>query len=87
MSNLHDKIFRLITQRNLDVIDKVNAALEPVDLVRAVVSILGREDLSVKKKMLDMLNQRIVHKVHSTLTVLIFCQIIIYNISDCLLTV
>jgi len=65
VSNIHqDKIFRLITNRNLDIVEKLNAALEPTDLVRTVISILGREDLGVKKKVLDMLNHRIAHKVN-----------------------
>lgn len=64
VSNIHeDKIFRLIAQRNLDIIEKVNAALEPADLIRTVITILLRDDLSVKKKMLDLLNHRIAHKV------------------------
>jgi len=64
VSNIHDdRIFRHITVRNVEVIEKINSALEPADFVRVVVSILGRGDLSVKRKMLDMLNDRIRLKV------------------------
>jgi len=58
-----DKLFRLIGYRNFEIIDKVNAALDPGTFVRVTGLILERDDIGVKKKMLDMLNTRIFGKV------------------------
>lgn len=61
-----EKIFRLIAHRNLEVIDKVNLALAPADFVETMVLILNRNDVTVKRKMMEMLNQRILQKVCSS---------------------
>ncbi|CAG7837073.1 unnamed protein product [Allacma fusca] len=58
-----DKVFRLIANRNFEVIDKVNAALEPKDFVQVVKLILEKDDNSIKKRILDIFNQRIIQKV------------------------
>lgn len=58
-----EKLFRLITHKNLDVIDKINSALEPLKFIEAVALILVRDDTAVKRKVMELLNQRILQKV------------------------
>lgn len=62
-SNPGDKILRHIGQRNFDVIEKINIALEPKDFVLATIAILAKDDVAVKRKILDLLNQRILNQV------------------------
>ncbi len=52
---------RLIGVRNMEVIEKINAALDPTAFIRVTVAILTTGDNAVKKKMMDLLNQRILH--------------------------
>jgi hypothetical protein len=47
----------------LDVIDKINAALDPLKFIEAVALIMVRDDTAVKRKVMEMLNQRILQKV------------------------
>jgi len=62
-----DKLFRLLTHKNLEVIDKVNNALQPSDFIEVVAIILIRDDMTVKRKVMEMLNQRLLQKVRKKL--------------------
>lgn len=61
-----DKIFRLIAHRNFEVLEKINAVLEVQDFVRIVAIILERNEVATKRRILDMLNLRLVQKVGTT---------------------
>ncbi len=58
-----EKLCTRIVHRNLDVMDKINAALDPLKFIEAIALILVRDDITVKRKVLDMFNQRISQKV------------------------
>lgn len=66
VSGLKDnKIFRLVTQRNVEVIEKINAVLEAEDFIRVISVILERNDMPIQRKILDMFNLRLAQKVNS----------------------
>lgn len=71
-----EKLYRLIVHKNLDVIDKINAALDPLKFIEAVALILVRNDATVKRKVLEMLNQRILQKVNYFMSFLHSCIMI-----------
>ncbi|CAL8131520.1 unnamed protein product [Orchesella dallaii] len=58
-----DKIFRHITHKNFEVVEKINAVLEVEEFVGVVSGILERNDFTIKRKILDMLNLRLAQKI------------------------